>query len=274
MTRAPHLDLITSKANPLVKDVVALRRSARRRRHEQLTLVEGYKILALALDQGNRPVLVLHDDDVRAEDRIVLDRARTLGATVRQVSPSVLAAASVREGPMGCVAEVRLAERTLDDIALSRQPLVLVMQGIEKPGNLGALARTASAAGADALIAVDAQTDIYSPATVHASLGSVFQLPVVSCATAEALPWLAAHSIEIIATTPSAQVYYFELDLAGPIAIAVGNEHRGLGAEWFEAGTGALIPMSGPMNSLNATTAGGIVLFEAVRQRIVARRST
>lgn len=271
MTRAPHVDVITSKANPLVKDVVVLRRSARRRRRERLTIVEGYKILALALGQGNEPVLVLHDDDVRPEDRAVLDQARQMGATVRQVAGPVLASASVREGPMGCVAEVRLAERALDDIVLSRNPLLLVIQGLEKPGNLGALARTASAAGADALIAVDSQTDIYSPATVHASLGSVFQLPIVSCTTDEALAWLSTKGIEIIATTPSATAYYFEHDLTGPIAVGVGNEHRGLSDEWLAAGRCALVPMDGPMNSLNATTAGGIVIFEAVRQRYVAR---
>jgi TrmH family RNA methyltransferase len=271
MTREPHVDVITSKANPLVKDVVALRRSARRRRHERLTIVEGYKILALALNHGNEPVLVLHDDDVRAEDRAVLDQARRMGATVRQVARPVLAAASVREGPMGCVAEVRLAERDLDDLGLGPNPLLLVVQGLEKPGNLGALARTASAAGADALIAADSQTDIYSPATVHASLGAVFQLPVISCTTAEALAWLSANDVGIIATTPSATSYYFEHDLTGPIAVGVGNEHRGLSDEWLAAGRGALIPMDGPMNSLNATTAGGIVIFEAVRQRHIAR---
>lgn len=270
MTPSPNTDIITSKANPLVKDVLALRRSARRRRNERLTLVEGYKILSLALDNGNRPVLVLHDDDVRPEDRSVLDRARGMGATVRQVTTAVLAVVSVREGPMGCVAEVHLAERSLDDIELSPNPLLLVMQSLEKPGNLGALARTASAGGADALLAVDAQTDIYSPATVHASLGAVFQLPVVSCTSAEALEWLAANDIEVIATTPSATAFYFEHDLTRRIAIGVGNEHRGLSDEWLRVGLGALIPMDGPMNSLNATTAGGIVLFEAVRQRIVA----
>jgi TrmH family RNA methyltransferase len=271
VTRTPHVETITSKANPLVKEIAAVRRSTRRRRTEGVTIVEGYKILGLAIDAGSEPVVVLYDDGRSTdEDRRLLDRARDAGATVRPVSTAVLATASVREGPMGCVATVRLAERSLADIDLSPRPLVLVMEGLEKPGNLGALARTASAAGADVMIAADSQTDIYSPATVHASLGAVFHLPVVRCTGAEALAWLDEKGIAVIATSPGADRAYFEHDLTEPVAIAVGNEHRGLGDEWLAAGKLALIPMDGPMNSLNATTAGGIVLFDAIRQRLVA----
>jgi TrmH family RNA methyltransferase len=273
VTRQPHIDEITSKSNPLVKEILALRRSTRRRRAESATLVEGFKILELALDAGNRPLIVLYDAErSTAEDQVLLDRARSAKAIVRPVSTAVLATASVREGPMGCVASVELAEPSLADINLSAVPLILVMEGLEKPGNLGALARTASAAGADALIAADTQTDIYSPATVHASLGAVFKLPVVRCSGDEAIAWLVDRGIGVIATSPGADHFYFELDMTGPIAIAVGNEHRGLRDSWLDAGTLALIPMEGPMNSLNATTAGGIVLFEAIRQRVVAGR--
>jgi TrmH family RNA methyltransferase len=262
---------ITSKTNPLVKEFVALRRSAARRRHEGVTLVEGFKILELALDAGNSPIVVLHDDaSTVADDTRVLSRARQMGATIRPVTTDVLAKVSAREGPMGCVASVHLSEASLRGVRLGEVPLLLVVEGLEKPGNLGALARTASAAGADALIAADSQTDIFSPATVHASLGSVFQLPVVRCSTAEAIDFLFEKAIEVVATSPDADEPYFALDLVRPVAIAVGNEHRGLGDAWLSAGQRALIPMSGPMNSLNATTAGGIVLFEAIRQRWVA----
>ncbi len=271
MTSLRPDEVITSKSNPLVKDIVGIRRSARRRRDEQVTLVESYKILALALESGNIPLVVLYDPvHMSEEDREILERASTLGGRVRAATTAVLASASVREGPMGCVASVHLVERRLDDVVLSEVPLVLAVEGLEKPGNLGALARTASAAGADVMITADSQTDIFSPATVHASLGSVFELPVVRCTSDEALSWLRDHRIEVVATSPGADRYYFEIDLAQPVAIAVGNEHRGLGDRWLEAGTLALIPMSGPMNSLNATTAGGIVLFDAVRQRMVA----
>jgi TrmH family RNA methyltransferase len=265
---------ITSKTNPLVKEFAALRRSAGRRRHDGVTLVEGFKILGLAIEAGNSPIAVLHDETSTApEDKRVLERARDMGATIRPVTRDVLSKVSAREGPMGCVASVHLAEWPLTKIKLGKPPLLLVVEGLEKPGNLGALARTASAAGADALIAADSQTDIFSPATVHASLGSVFQLPVVRCTSAEALEYLSAAGIEVIATSPDADKSYFEFDLASPVAIAVGNEHRGLSDSWLRAGKRALIPMSGPMNSLNATTAGGIVLFEAVRQRLVVRNS-
>jgi TrmH family RNA methyltransferase len=259
---------ITSKTNPLVKEILALRRSARRRRDEGLSLVEGFKILELALDAGSAPELVLYEDSrMTPGEWTLLERARATGATVRAVSPAVLAKVSVREGPLGCVAAVRVAETRLEDLALSPNPLLIVMEGLEKPGNLGSLTRTASAAGADALIAADSQTDIYSPATVHASLGAVFELPVVRSSNREAIDWLREAGIEIVATSPAGEKAYYELDLTRPVAIAVGNEHRGLAREWLEAGTLARIPMTGPMNSLNATIAGGIVLFEALRQR-------
>ncbi|HEY6739012.1 MAG TPA: RNA methyltransferase [Actinopolymorphaceae bacterium] len=270
----PGLPVITSKLNPLVKDFLALRRSARRRRIEQLSLVEGFKILKLALDAGSTPAVVLYSTaKMTDEEYLLLERARRQGATVREVTEPVLTKVSAREGPLGCVASVRVAETDLSGLKLSPNPLLVVMEGLEKPGNLGSLARTASAGGADALITADSQTDIYSPATIHASLGSVFDLPVVRCSTQECIPWLQSRGIEIVATTPGAKSAYYELDLSGPVALAIGNEHRGLSPAWLEAGTHALIPMTGSMNSLNATIAGGIVLFEALRQRAVAEGS-
>lgn len=274
MTSRPT-EFITSKANPLVKDILGLRRSKRRRRDEGITLVEGFKILSLAMASGCHPVVVLYDPQTLTdEERPILVQARSLGGTVRAVSKAVLTVASVREGPMACVASVRLSEWTLDDVQLSPTPLVLVIERLEKPGNMGALARTASAGGADVMIAADSQTDIFSPATVHASLGAVFALPVVRCTGAEARAWLRDHGITVVATSPGADRYYFEIDMARSVAIAVGNEHRGLSDDWLVEGELALIPMSGTMNSLNATTAGGIVLFDALRQRIEAKGAT
>ncbi len=267
MGTAPERPDISSKTNPIVKDILALRRSARRRRDEGLSLVEGFKILKLALDAGCTPAAVLYDKLLTDEDRNELERARSLGATVRAVTADVLTKVSAREGPLGCVASVRVKETSLDDIRLTQPPLLVVMEGLEKPGNLGSLARTASAGGANALLATDSQTDVFAPATVHASLGSVFDLPVVRCSTDEAIQWLGDAAIKIVAASPDADCAYFDVDLTGPIALAIGNEHRGLSDEWFSAGIRVRIPMHGPMNSLNATVAGGIVLFEALRQR-------
>lgn len=272
-TRYHQGPMITSRTNPFVKDIQALRRSARLRRHEGLSLVEGFKILKLALDAGSTPNVVLYDDSRMREDEWAeLERARAMGATTRLVAPDVLVRASAREGPLNCVASVKVAESSLESLTLQKPPLLILMEGLEKPGNLGSLARTASAGGADALITADAQTDIYSPATVHASLGAVFDLPVVRCSSDEALVWLDEKGIEVVATTPQAEKAYYDLDLTGPLAIGIGNEHRGLSSKWLNAGTGALIPMTGSMNSLNATIAGGIVLFETLRQRAGSTR--
>jgi RNA methyltransferase, TrmH family len=183
----------------------------------------------------------------------------------------VLGHLSIREGPLGCVATVHTARRyELDTLKLSRSPLLVIAEGIEKPGNLVVLIRSASAAGADAFITVDSQTDVFEPGCVHASLGSVFTTQVVQTTSGACTAWLATQGIEVLSTTPAGRHAYFEQDMTGPVAIAVGNEHRGLSDQWLETGTPVRIDMVGPMNSLNASVAGAVLMFEAVRQRTVA----
>jgi TrmH family RNA methyltransferase len=263
--------IVTSRKNPLVKKLRALRTSSGRRRREGLSLIEGYKILELAVGSGSALDTVLYDSESSSGDEVdLIEQAAAAGATTRAVTPAVLSCVSARSGPLGCVAAVSVAETRLTQLRLSGNPLLMVAEALEKPGNLGSLARTASAAGADALIAVDSSTDVFAPAALHASLGAVFALPVVRCSSRQALAWMHDRGIAVVATSPAGRSAYYELDLARPLAVAVGNEYRGLSQPWLDAGTPARIPMTGTMNSLNATVAGGIVLFEAVRQRAVS----
>lgn len=258
---------ITSTKNPIVKSFVALRRP-RRRRQASLTLVEGFQILRLAINVGFYPKIVLYTPKTANDaDCALLDLASKHGALVIGVTDQVMERVSLREGPLGCVASVPMQYTQLESLKVPKNSMFLLAEGLEKPGNIGALVRTASAAGANGVIIVDPQTDGLAPACVHASLGAVFSIPLVETTTAEALAWLKQQGIQVIATTPDAKKYYFDVDLRGPICIAVGNEHRGLSDPWLTVGTPVLIPMSGPMNSLNATSAGAIVLFDAVRQR-------
>lgn len=266
-------EFISSTKNQIVKSFVALRRP-RRRRQASLTLVEGFKILRLAIDAGFYPQTVLYTPETTNDsDRGLLHLARENGARIISATDQVMERVSQREGPLGCVASVPMQYTPLESLESSKNSLLLVVEALEKPGNIGALIRTASAAGARGVIVVDSQTDALAPACIHASLGAVFGIPLVNTTTAQALNWLQQHEIQIIATSPDAKKYYFEVNLREPICVAVGNEHRGLSDAWLKAGTPVQIPMSGPMNSLNATSAGAIVLFEAVRQRFDSRKN-
>jgi TrmH family RNA methyltransferase len=154
------------------------------------------------------------------------------------------------------------------EVKLPSNPLILVLEAIEKPGNLGAILRSADCAGADAVLVTDPKVDLYSPGVVRASRGTLFSLPALELGAVEALDWLRAQGIRILAATPQAQALYTELDLTGPVCLALGTEDRGLSDFWLQAADLPVrIPMRGQVNSLNVSASAAILLFEAVRQR-------
>ena len=258
---------IVSPSNQLVRQVAALQRK-KARTTTGLTVIEGFQILRMAVLGNREPRHVFYFPPLmEQEDWAVLADAERLGARCVEISAQVLKKLSLREGPLACIATVPIVRRGLDELTLSADTLLLVAEQLEKPGNLGALVRTASAAGADAVLVADARTDVYSPACIHASLGAVFVAAVAESTTAESIAWLKAAGVAIVPATPAGSQPYDQVDMTGPTAIVVGNEHHGVASEWLAAGAGVQIPMVGPMNSLNATTAGSILLFEAVRQR-------
>ncbi len=157
---------------------------------------------------------------------------------------------------------------SLDDLKLSDNPLVIVAESIEKPGNLGAILRTADAAGVDALIVSDARVDAWNPNVVRASRGAVFSVPVVACANVEALKWLKGGKMRVAAASPSAHEVYSDVDLKSPVAIVVGTEDEGLSDFWMtNADVKVKIPMMGKVNSLNVSVSTALIVYEAVRQR-------
>jgi RNA methyltransferase, TrmH family len=255
---------ITSTANPRVKDLVRLRR--RRHREERgETLVEGYEELSLALSAGVRPVAVYHCPELaRPGQREALGER----AELVLVSAPVFEKIAYRESPDGWLAVFPAVRTGLADLRPGAEPLILVCEGVEKPGNLGAMLRTADAAGVAAVIATDPGTDWSNPNVIRASKGAVYAVPVVSAGAADVLEWLAARAIPVLAATPEAATPYTELDLRGPLAIAVGAEKHGLSEPWLAAAAHrALIPMHGHVDSLNVSTSAAILLYEAVRQR-------
>ena len=262
---------ITSPANPRIKQLVALRRR-RGRDLASVTLVEGLAEVRLALDAGVRPETLYYCPDLSSPASLHLAAdAAAVGAEVIRVTRPVFEKVSYREGPDGWLAVVPAVQTSLSRLDLPPAPLVLVCAGLEKPGNLGAILRTADAAGVAAVIAADPVTDWGNPNVVRASKGTVFSVPVASATTAEVLAWMTSHGLQMVAATPDARQLVTQVDLTGPTAIAVGAEKTGLSAEWLERADVRLrIPMFGRADSLNVSTSAAIITYEAVRQRMLA----
>jgi TrmH family RNA methyltransferase len=262
--------IITSPANVRLKSLVSLRRR-RAREDAGLTLIEGYDELSLALDAGVVPRAVYHCPELMLDPSVqqdVVRRVKALGSDTQQLGRAAFEKVAYRQGPDGFLAVVDSVVRSCADLSVGLAPLALICQGVEKPGNLGAMLRTADAAGVEAVVAVDPVTDWSNPNLVRASKGTVFSVPVASAGTAEALAWLSEHGIALAATTPDTDLNYTDVDYTGPIAIAVGAEKYGLTEEILAAATYRIrIPMAGRANSLNVATSAAVVIYEAVRQR-------
>lgn len=175
-----------------------------------------------------------------------------------------------RGGTEGIIAEVKGRNLTLDSLDLPENPLIVILESVEKPGNLGAVLRSADAAGADAVLICDPLTDLYNPNLIRASIGAVFTVPTVCCSSEEAIDWLKANKIKLYTAQLQDSSWYYDTDMKGATAIAIGTEATGLTDIWREAADAHIkIPMLGELDSLNASVSAAILLFEAVRQRNV-----
>jgi TrmH family RNA methyltransferase len=269
--------VISSLANPRLKSLVGLRR--RRARDEAgVTLVEGYEELALALAAGCVPRSLYVCPEIYSpagyagvqdigHQQDLVRQARALGVEIVQLSRAAFEKVAYREGPDGLLGVVASVDRSVAALTVPDDPFILVAEGVEKPGNLGAMLRTADAAGVDAVVAADAVTDWGNPNVVRASKGTVFSVPVASDTTEATIAWAQRHGIRMVVTTPETEVRYTDVDLTGPVAIVVGAEKHGVSPVLLDAGERVRIPMSGKANSLNVAAAAAIVLFEVVRQR-------
>ena len=261
--------IVTSPANPRIKAVAGLRRR-RARDAERRTVVEGHEELSLALEAGVVPELLLVCPELMADGVLedVLARAGALGVETVEASRPAFEKAAYREGPDGVLAVVPTTRRRPAELTLPPDALVLVCEGVEKPGNLGAVLRTADAAGVDAVVAADPVTDWGNPNTVRASKGTVFSVPVAADGTEATLDWLDGHGIPLVAATPDTEQLHTSVDYRGPVAVAVGTEKTGLTDLVLErAAHRVRIPMAGRVNSLNVATSAAIIVYEAVRQR-------
>jgi TrmH family RNA methyltransferase len=258
---------LTSLQNPRVKYVVKLREDKRQRQRDGLTIVEGKYELELALASGLKPYEIYYCEELAGEKPNLFSDLRFV--TVTRV---VFKKMSQRENPDGWMAIVPIPRRTLDTLPLSPSPFLVLAESVEKPGNLGAILRTADAVGIDGLLVCDPRVELNNPNVVRASRGTLFTVPAVETTNKDALPWLRTNGILVVAATPKADTKYTAVNLCQPICIAVGTEDEGLTSFWMEnADLKVNIPMIGKVNSLNVSASTAIILYEAVRQRSVNR---
>lgn len=269
----PSPEKISSLQNPRVKQLVKLR-SRRDRDEAGVFVVEGYREILRALDRDARPAEFYFSPEwfLGENEGALIARAAGAGAAMFELSKDAFAKVAYRDRPDGLLAVVPQWKTGLDDLKLGAEPFLLVVEAIEKPGNLGTILRSADAAGVDAVIVCDPVTDLFNPNVVRSSTGVLFSVPV-SITTSEVLrPWLREHGVRAVATTPAADALYTETDLTGPIAIVMGSEQYGLSDFWLREADGQVrIPMAGQADSLNVAMATLITLFEAVRQRNAGR---
>ncbi len=260
---------ITSLTNPRVKAAVRLR-DRRERDETGTTIVDGPRELLRALDHGVAVVeAFVCDELIRTSEALeAVRRLQVAAVNANLVSPAVMAKVAFGDRADGIVAVVRSPDTRLERLAPGRLPLVVVVESVEKPGNFGAILRTADGAGADAVIAADPLIDTFNPNAIRASLGTIFSMPIATATSGATIEWLAANGIRAIATRVDAPKPYTEADLRGPIAIVLGSEAGGLSDAWDAARADAVaIPMLGAADSLNVSVAAAVLLYEARRQR-------
>lgn len=268
----PQPPTITSRHNPRLKQAAALRDSRERRRTGRL-LVDGARETLRALQAGVTPVEAFVDpnDDCPRTQRAV-EALERRGAPIVAVASAALEKLAYGQRADGLVMLAEAPPRDLARLRLPSAPLVVVLVGIEKPGNLGAIFRTADGAGADAVIVADARVDLDNPNAIRASVGAVFRAGVAVATGAAARAWLAERGVPTVATRPDGAVRYTEADLAGPVALVFGSEAQGLPEAWADGATAISLPMLGVADSLNVSAAAAAVLYEARRQRDAAPR--
>ncbi len=264
---------ITSVHNPRVKAAARLRDRRHREKQGQI-LIDGARELLRALE-GEVKVLEVYFCPAlgdRPASRDALAAAVAQGAQIIHVTEAVFDRLAFGQRAEGVVAVAEMPLRKLADVSLSANPLVAVLEGVEKPGNLGAVVRSADAAGVDAVIAADPITDLYNPNAIRASLGAVFAVPICADTAAAVLDWLRQRRMNIVAARVDGSLLYTDVDYRLPAAIVLGSEAEGLSDLWHGPDvTPVRLPMLGKVDSLNVSAAAAVIFYEARRQRGIRR---
>ena len=258
-------ETITSASNPKVKNLLLLQEKSRARREQGLFMVEGRRELEHCLEGGFTVRTVFYCPEIAGTE----SPSRGLGKCLFiEIPEQLYRKLAYRDSTEGIIAEVEYKSLTLKDLQLPEHPLVVVLEAVEKPGNLGAVLRSADAAGADAVLFCDPLTDLYNPNLIRASIGAVFTVPTVAVSSEEAIAFLKERGIQILTAQLQDSSLYYDVDMRRGTALVMGTESTGLTDAWRAAADAHIrIPMLGRLDSLNVSVSAAILLYEAVRQR-------
>lgn len=253
--------MITSKTNPKIKNVVKLQKSSERREQNRI-IIEGRREIERALACG----FVI--DTLFVCNELGAQSSEIKANVIEEVSLEVFEKIAYREGSDGLLAVAIPRYSDLKNFKPKKNPLIIVLETVEKPGNLGAVMRTADAVGVDAVIIADPRTDLFNPNAIRASIGTIFSVPLFACSSEECIKWLKENDITIYCTYLKASIDYLDADFKKGSAIVMGTEATGISDTWVEAADqNLIIPMNGIADSLNVSVTTAIVVFEAIRQR-------
>jgi len=266
--------MITSTQNPRIKHLLLLQQKSSQRRKDGLFVVEGRREVEHCLEAGFKIRTAFVCEEIgdpphpSFEGRVF----SPFKGELERVSPNVYERIAYRGGTEGIVAEVEARQMTLADLRLSASPLIVVLESVEKPGNLGAVLRSADAAGADAVVVCDPLTDLYNPNLIRSSIGAIFTVPCVACSTEDCIAFFKERGIRILTAQLQDSSLYYDTPMTGPTAIVMGTEATGLTDQWRRAADAHIrIPMLGRLDSLNVSVSAAILLYEAVRQRQLSK---
>lgn len=259
---------ITSLQNPKIKQLVQLQKASERK-EQQLFIVEGQREIFLAIQAGYDIKSIFYCNDYKNQRDVKYPlELEKLDIELFDITNEVFDKIAYRENTTGLVALAAIKNTTLQDISLPEKPLIVVLENIEKPGNIGAILRTADAAGVDLIMLCNQQTDLYNANIIRSSVGCVFTNKIVNISNEEAFQFLKQHQVAIYTTYLEAAVSYHAINYKNPTAIVVGSEAHGVSAFWQQhADENIIIPMQGKIDSINVSTAAAIIIFEAKRQR-------
>ncbi len=260
---------ITSAQNPKIKKLLTLQQKSSERRKEHLFVVEGVREFLHCVGVGYEADTLFYCPAI-LDQHPDAQQVYELAQKVRSFSltEEVYAKIAYRESTEGLVAEMKVQEKTLQDLQLPENPLIMVLESVEKPGNLGAILRSGDASGVDAVVVCDPRTDLFNPNLIRSSIGAIFTVPCVACSSQECISFLKQNGVRILTAQLQDSSLYYDTDMRQGTAIVMGTEATGLTNIWREAADAHIrIPMLGRLDSLNVSVSAAILLYEAVRQR-------
>lgn len=263
------IEFISSPQNAKVKFLLNLQQKSSARKKNELFVAEGLREIQHCVDAGFEVDSIFYCTGLsRASELQHLLESLPSAVKRFEVSPQVYEKIAYRDGTEGVIAEIKVRHLGLEDLNLGPAPLIIVLESVEKPGNLGAVLRSADAAKADALIVCDPLTDLFNPNLIRSSVGAAFTVPTVACSSQECIEFLKERGIKILTAQLQDSELYYNTPMTGGTAIVMGTESTGLSQAWRKAADAHIrIPMLGQIDSLNVSVSAAILLFEAVRQR-------